>query len=469
MRIRTKVFMGVASVLVAVGAFFALNTQALSSYRDCEPDTIIKCGALSQSELLQHYDNNTGDVQHIYAHYGISRDDIAGKTSDIKVGTVYQDGRVVVDGKTVATNAYSVSRIAFTDKNGNKPRPVTINGTTLYEGPNMSIFLQSVDAFVYFRNGQFYKAILSACGNPLIATPEAQPIYTCDSLTATEGKIERTYDFKATATAKDGAQIVSYTYDFGDGNKQTTSSTTVSHQYAKAGTYTAKVSVNFKVGSSTQVISGNNCQKTITIKEKPVTPVYSCDRLTPRLITIKENTYEYTVAYTAKDGATFSKVAYDFGDGNKQATTATTVQHTYAKAGTYKVVATVYFSVKNGTATSEATKSCEATVKIVEKDMCPLPGKENYPKDSPECQPCPLNPSVPKDSPKCTPCPYNPELPQDSDKCVPPVTPPVTPPELPKTGLESFIGGGIGLGSIIAAGNYWFASRKNLLSTLLNK
>ena len=449
MRMRTKVMLGVASVLVAVGAFFALNTQAMSSYRDCEDDTIIRCGALSQAELLQKYDQNVGDVQHIYAHYGITRDLIAG---DYKVGTVYQDGRVVVDGKVVATGAYSVSRIAFTDKNGNKPRPVTINGTTLYEGPNMSIFLQPVDAFVYFKNGQFYKAVLSACGNPLMATPEKpqpKPVYTCDNLTATKVTAagDRRYSFTAAATAKDGATITNYTYDFGDGSKQTTSATTVEHDYAKTGTFTATLTVNFNVNGTATSLSGANCKATITIKEQPVTPVYSCDMLTPTLITTKDRTYSFALSYTAEGGATFDKVTYDFGDGNKQTTSATTVQHTYANAGSYKIVATVYFNVKNSNTTISTSKNCEATVKIVPPEMCPI------------------KPSVPKDSPECTPCPYNPSLPKDSDQCVPPVTPP----ELPKTGIGTFIGGGVGFGSIAAAAYYFVGSRKNLFDALLNR
>lgn len=178
MNILKKSFVILTGVALAVGAVVALsgmNAQAISSYRDCEDDTIIKCGALSESELLQHYDNNVGDVQHIYAHYGINRSDLAGTTSTIKHGTVYQDGTVKVDGEIVATNASSLSRLPFSDKSGNKPNKITINGATLYEGPNMSIFLQPVDAFIFFRDGQFYKAILSACGNTLVATPTPKP------------------------------------------------------------------------------------------------------------------------------------------------------------------------------------------------------------------------------------------------------------------------------------------------------
>src|SRR5690606_25569561 len=112
----------------------------------------------------------------------------------------------------------------FYDTHGNGPKKVTINGTKFYEGPNMSIFVRSVDAFVFFRDGEFYRAIISSCSNPVMATPtikpKVKPVYSCDSLDAK--KINRTrYRFTADAAAGNGAQIISYTYDFGDGTKIT--------------------------------------------------------------------------------------------------------------------------------------------------------------------------------------------------------------------------------------------------------
>jgi hypothetical protein len=163
-------------VLASVLAIITSGTaHALDGHRNCNDDAIVRCGAGSLTELLEKYDKNVGDVQAIYRHYGISRSDISGQTSEVKYGTVYQDGRIVVDGKVVATNAYSLSRVAFSDKNGTPPRIKNINGTTLYEGPNMSIFVRTVDIFAFFRDGEFYKGIISSCGNPLVATPKHQP------------------------------------------------------------------------------------------------------------------------------------------------------------------------------------------------------------------------------------------------------------------------------------------------------
>lgn len=171
MKARKNISLAVTGLLVAVGALVALSgsTQAVSSYRNCADDAIVRCGAVTESELMRHYNNNVSDVQSIYSRYGISQSDLNGTTSEIKHGTVYQDGRVVVDDEVVARNAYSVSRVKYTS--AGTPRTINVNGTTLYEGPNMGVFVRPVDAFVMFRDGQFYRAILSACANPVKATP----------------------------------------------------------------------------------------------------------------------------------------------------------------------------------------------------------------------------------------------------------------------------------------------------------
>lgn len=96
--------------------------------------------------------------------------------------------------------------------------------------------------FVFFNKDGTYKAIIKVCGNPVPATPvkpKPKPVYKCDSLTA--NAISRTeYEFTTAATAKDGASIVNYTYNFGDGKTATTGKTT-RHAYATPGTYKVTV------------------------------------------------------------------------------------------------------------------------------------------------------------------------------------------------------------------------------------
>lgn len=444
-----KVHIVLFSAVALIGALVAFNvtgtnSQAIRNVRDCDNNSIIYCGALSQSELLKKFDENkTKDLPALYKHYGITRDDMAGKTSQVKIGKVYKDGRVVVDGKVVATEARSVGR-------HNKPNStkVTIAGKTFYERANSQAFVSdSIDAFVLMRNGQFYRAILTACSNPVIAKA---PSYSCDALKGT--KITRTeYRFDATAKAANGATITKYHFDFGDGKKLSSTSPNVKHTYAKAGSYKVKVSVEVKVHGSTKTVTGPHCETTIKVEEEPKKPVYTCDALSARLVKEEDNTYEYTLDHTATGGAELTTVDYDFGDGTvetKPAAAAKTVQHSYTKAGTYKTTATLHFTYKENGKDVVKDIKCETSV-TVSPDMCPL------------------IPSLPKDDPRCEPCPYNSELPKDSPKCEEPVGD--VPPELPKTGMGEIIGSGLGLGALVAAGYYWQASRRSLLSALLNR
>jgi len=106
------------------------------------------------------------------------------------------------------------------------------------------------------------------------------------------------------------------------------------------------------------------------------------------------------------NGATLNNVTYNFGDNKAPlVTTNTTVEHTYAADGTFTITASLRFNGVNGVVTSE---NCTKKVTFVPADKCPIPGKENLPKNSPECKETP-------------------------------VTPPVTP-ELPKTGAAGLIG-----------------------------
>lgn len=400
-----------AAAIVAMGAIVVANlsgtnTQAIRDARDCNNNSIVYCGALSQAEWLKNYDaNKSKDLKAIYDHYGISRDDMTGKTSQVKIGKVYKDGRVVVDGKTVATGAHSVGRNYA--KNSKK---VTINGKTYYERTDASGFGHDyIDAFVLMRNGEFYRAILTSCSNPVVAVPtpkpKPEPSCACESVTA-EKKTRDTYKFTAAAKAENGAKIVKYTFDFGDGKKESTTSTTIEHTYEKPGNYKITLTVDVMINGKIKTIDGAKCKTEITIEEAPK---YTCDGLTARLIKKEDRSYEFTLTYTAENGATLKNVDYDFGDGTKttfDADEASVVEHSYAKAGTYTTTTTLHFNEAN-----VEDQKCEVTVSPATTEV---PPKEETPK------------------------------------------------ELPKTGAADAIGAGVGLSALIGAGYYWMASRRAL-------
>ena len=435
-----KFYISLTGLAIILGGILLLNVFNGNSQaalpRDCDSNAIIHCGAGDTNELTQKYnENKTGDLATIYNAYGIS----SGMLSGAKMGEVRKDGTVVVNGEVVATEVMSIGRQPLA---GSSPK--TIGGKTYYNSPPSTSFRSnSIVAFVFFdADGLFKSAIITSCGNPVEGKPKPKPSFKCDSLVP--AVVTRTkYNFTAAASASGGAVVTGYTFDFGDGETATSSSATVSHTYAAAGTYTAKVTANVKVGTETKPATGPTCQATITIKEA----AYSCDALNIHAISTEKRQYGYLLTYTASGGAQLQTVDYDFGDGTTQnglsPGAAKNIEHTYAKVGNYKTVATLHFTI-DGTVKDA---KCEVSIST-----------------SPEM--CPLNPTLPKNDERCAPCPIpgKEQYPKDSPYCV---TPPVA--ELPKTGPMDFVLGGLGASSIIATGYYWFMSRRGLIEAILSR
>lgn len=121
---------------------------------------------------------------------------------------------------------------------------------------------------------------------------------------------------------------------------------------------------------------------TVKVVEVPQVPLYTCDLLSVTKIDARK--YKFDVTYTAKNGATFKSVSYDYGDGQ----TGSDNTHTYDKDGTFKVIATVSFLV-NGEVVTSSGDACAKPVTVAPEN-CDIPGKENYPKNAPECQETPV-------------------------------------------------------------------------------
>lgn len=133
------------------------------------------------------------------------------------------------------------------------------------------------------------------------------------------------------------------------------------------------------------IIVRENCQ--------PNKPEYRCDLLD--VSSLGDRNFRFNVKYTEKN-AKLKLVTYDFGDkSSPMVTDKTTVDHKYTQDGTFTARATLTFTVdgKDQTVTSDA---CTATISTsTPKDNCPIPGKENLPKDSPDC----ATPVVPTELP----------------------------------------------------------------------
>lgn len=268
-----------ATLLIAVvgcvgyAGFFGGNASAESV--ECSDNAIIRCGAMSSGTLKKKYAENDRGLSKIFSHYNISATDIANSGS-AKIGYVHTNGTVTVDGKVVATDAYTVGRSA--SLGGSKVK--IDDGLYVYQGPDR--LKSPLTAFVFFTSdGTFKSAVLRVCGNPVKAKPPVKLVYSCDLLTAT--KISRAeYEFVTKATAKNGARIVDYSYAFGDGSNKVAGSS-VRHSYAKDGTYTATVTVNVVADGSTKAVTRQTCKATVKVTPV-VTPITVCDTDTKKII-----------------------------------------------------------------------------------------------------------------------------------------------------------------------------------------
>ena len=360
-----KFYTVLAGLIVAAGSIFLFNflggiSQAALP-RDCDNNSIIYCGGITASELATRYkENKTGDLDNIYSNYGLSANDMTHAGTVAKMGEVRKDGKVVVGGKTVATGAQSLGRH---NMSGSHVR--TINGVKYYERPtSVSFASNAIVAYVFFdANGNFRAAVLTSCGNPVTAK---SPVYKCDSLASK--MITRTkYTFTAAASASNGASITSYTYDFGDGKKTTTTAKTIDHEYAAPGTYTVKLSVTMNVNGTAKTVTGANCQKTVKVEELP--PTYVCDSLTASKISRLE--YAFDGKATVTGSATIVNYLFDFGDTKTQTVTSpANVKHTYEKAGSYTAKLSVTVKVDNVTKTVTSAK-CQVPVKVEDIPVTP--------------------------------------------------------------------------------------------------
>lgn len=159
----------IALLLIVGVAVPAMRASAVSGARDCDANAVIRCGATTTSEMWQKYSSQS-DVQAIFAHYGISSSDVQNLHATAVHGYVTRGGRVIFQGQTLATNAITAGR-----QNMAGSQAITSGGTTFYQRPpSVSFQEQKLDAFIVRSNGHhgdFRFAILTSCGNPVIATP----------------------------------------------------------------------------------------------------------------------------------------------------------------------------------------------------------------------------------------------------------------------------------------------------------
>lgn len=282
------------AVFVAVVSGFGVYQAKVSaaSVQDCTTNSIIQCGAQNSSEFITKVKaNNPADLQTIYTDFRFPTAHYDAFASSAKNGMAYTDGTVKVDGKTVITDAWSLGRTKFSYST-----PYVIANHTYYRSAHTDVLKSNLPVMVYFdANGNAAFAVLNACGNPVggkivkqttpppapapapkptpspTPTPPAPtptpvtPVKTtaamiCTGLQATVNPANNLeYIFTAT-TSSTNATLKSADFIYGDGmtspnvppTTATPTTVTITHDYAKAGTYNVRATVHFVNSDTTQ-------------------------------------------------------------------------------------------------------------------------------------------------------------------------------------------------------------------------
>lgn len=271
------------------GIWLASPSQAAG----CNSFNVVYCGTHSMSELQTAYSRT--EIKELYKEWYVTETMVQGG-SNMREGVVDANGNITVDGRVVATNAITVQSKAGTRQPQPQRSYKTSNGYTYYQYTTGQSFVdgpKSYNIYAWFdNNGSFITGVIKDCGNPVWGnptTPPAKPALTCDALQVTE--ISRnTFKFSVKATAKGGASITSYTYNFGDSNIKTTNSSEIQYTYAQEGNYTVTITVNGK--ETGEVKRQNpNCQKTVTVKPEP--KIIVCELKTNKYpVEIKESEFD---------------------------------------------------------------------------------------------------------------------------------------------------------------------------------
>ncbi|MEM3576948.1 MAG: PKD domain-containing protein [Candidatus Bathyarchaeia archaeon] len=137
--------------------------------------------------------------------------------------------------------------------------------------------------------------------------------------------------FDASASSPDGGVIISYTWNFGDGNVTTVSGPIITHAYETWGTYTVTLNVTDSEGK------WDTESKQITVENAPVAD-FTWDPYCPQ----RGETVTFDASISSPDGGVIISYAWDFGDGSPIVEESDPViTHVYASAGDYLVTLNV--------------------------------------------------------------------------------------------------------------------------------
>lgn len=338
-----------------------------SSPQDCNDNAIVRCGIQSVTELRQKFNSNHRDIKHIYGAFGVTAGEINNAT--IKMGRVYKNGNVTINGDVVATGAVTVGR-----QNMPGSHTIMINDEKYYErAPSVSFRSDYINAFVMVdKYGKFLGAVITSCGNPVKATPKPKPYYVCTGLIATPVAGRRDQINLAIGSELNDVTFLHKTYTIKnsagkviDTIRQNRDDANPVYTQPTAGRYSVEGTVTVNALGKTVTTPVGKCKASFTIE---AAPEYRCDSLT--LSRVGQSATKYgqiaaTVKHTEKNGAKYKSVTYKITGPNGQTITATgnDYQEVIASPGKWRIEATVNFTV-DGKTKNHTSAACKAEIDI---------------------------------------------------------------------------------------------------------
>lgn len=224
---------------------------------------------------------------------------------------------------------------------------------------------------------------------------------------------------------------------------------------------------------------GNPLWSPEPVTEKPPEkekPAYKCDMLA--LQKIDRTKYRFTATATASGGAKIIGYKFTLGDGSVKESTGNVIEHTYAEEGNYipYVVAKVEVDGKTIEA-SGANCSKKLTIAPPEKvSVCEIEtgktvqvdknyDRSKYSENYADCE-TKVCDTKKKEIVTIRKNEFDSSRHSHDEKDCEEEQPV---PMLPQTGAGDLVGAGLGIGGTIVAASYYVASRRDLLSALLNR
>lgn len=368
---------GVFALAFAAAIGGGLASKQMSSaagIRDCTVNSIDNkainggCGATSANELLLDiWAKQNPDLEEIYAHFGMVSTDYARFKDNARYGMAYTDGRIVVDGETVMTDAWSIGRTKFSYANN-----YWVNNKLFYWSNHTKVLKQDLPVMVLFdADGTVEFAVLEACGNP-VGGAKVVSGAECKSLNMTPAGEKNTYNFTTDATKFGLAKIVKYDYYYNDGNgdklfaTKTNGSDVVTRTFEKSATVSVKVTINLPGGNS-KVITSTLCQKQVKVVKEEF--MYACDVLLATALDNTNRKFRFTVKTKQSNNVTVDSADFVL-DANVKTSGVTAKDqsgnifkdYTFADNNEHTVQATVFFNTPDGVK-SDTGPECKKTVK----------------------------------------------------------------------------------------------------------